>query len=98
MDHYQPARSAKRVGDLFAVYRERLVPPQASVERACVKVVAAVVGIELTEAQVSYTVSTKTVSVQIPSVMKSELRFYQEIILAELRRELGERGAPQYIR
>ena len=87
----------KRVGDLFEKYRTRMVAPQATVEKVCIEVVAEVAGVTLTEKQVSYTVATRTVSLQVPSVVKSELRFHHEAILSNLRRRIGKTNCPEVI-
>jgi hypothetical protein len=94
MEQYSNPKKMKRVGDLFAKYRDKIKPPQASVEKVCVAVIKDVTGFEVTLEQVTYTVSTRTVSLQVPSVLKSELRFYQQQILEQLRTQLGGDSAP----
>jgi ADP-ribose pyrophosphatase YjhB (NUDIX family) len=87
----------KRVGDLFEKYRLRFKAPQATVEKACVRAIAEVTGYTVREDQVTYTVHTQTLSLQVPSVLKSELRFAQDDILAALERELGETNTSRTI-
>ena len=77
-------KQMKRVGDLFEKYRLKIKAPQASVEKACVEVVKEVTGFDIKPDQVTYTVSTETLSLQVPSVLKSELRFYNKEILKKL--------------
>lgn len=97
MEPYSTPRAMKRVGDLFEKYRTRFKAPQASVEKECVVVIKEVSGFDLTTNQVAYTVSTRTVSLRVPSVLKSELRFHQQAILQELENRLGKDGCPKVI-
>ncbi len=97
MEEYSTPRQMKRLGDLFEKYRSRLKAPQASVEKACVEVIYEVTGFELKVEQVSYTVSTRTISLQVPSILKSELRFHHKSILDKLDEKLGKEGSPKVI-
>ena len=98
MEHYSTPRAMKRVGDLFLKYRTHFKAPQASVEKECLLVITEVTGYTLTSDQVTYTVSTRTISLTVPSVLKSELRFHQEAILIELKNRLGKDGCPLVLR
>lgn len=96
-EHYSTPKAMKRLGDLFEKYRTHFKAPQASVEKECVAVVKEVTGFTLTQEQVSYTVSTRTISLQVPSLLKSELRFHYAAILSKLTERLGKDGAPKTI-
>ena len=96
MEDFTPRRM-KLVGDLFAKYRTHFVAPQASVEKACAKAIKDVTSLSIAQEQITYTVATRTISIQAPSVVKSELRFHHQAILMRLEHELGERGAPKAI-
>ena len=87
----------KKVGDLFDVYRKRLKPPQGSVIRSFVEVVDEVLGLTIKEAQVSYSVGSKTLHLRVPAPMKSEIKLHEGELLAHLAGRLGERGAPKHI-
>lgn len=87
----------KQLGDLFEKYRLRLKAPQSTVEKECVVVIREVAGFTITAAQVTYTVSTRTISLQVPSLLKSELRFHHTAILQELENRLGRDGCPKVI-
>lgn len=87
----------KRVGDLFDKYRARIKAPQATVEKASVQVIKELTGFSVTVEQVTYTVSTRTLSLQVPSVLKTELRFKQQEILVALEQQLGKDGCPRVI-
>lgn len=97
MDNYSTPRQMKRIGDFFEKYRSRFRAPQASVEKACAEVILEVTGFEVTVEQITYTVNTRTVSLQIPSILKSELKFHHESILKKLTDQLGREGAPKTI-
>lgn len=97
MDNYSTPKPMKRLGDLFDKYKTRFKAPQASVEKAFIEVVKEITGYEITTDQVTYTVSTRTISLQIPSILKSELRFHHRLILEKLTTQLGREGAPKTI-
>lgn len=94
---YSTPKPMKRIGDLFESYKKRFKAPQASVEKEVIDVFKEVTGFELSPDQVVYTVSTKTLFLQVPSVYKTELRFHHPAVLKELKKRLGEEGAPQTI-
>ena len=85
------------VKDLFSKYKNRLAPPQKTVEMEVIRVVGEIVGIALTEAQVSYTVSTKTVSLRVSGMVKQEIKIKNRNILDELKKRLGEKNSPNQI-
>lgn len=85
------------VRDLFEKYRKNLHAPQKTVEVEAVRVIGELIHITLTDQQIRYTVSTRTLSIQVPSVLKQELRRHYPIILQELKARLGEKSAPQVI-
>ncbi len=97
MDGYSTPRAMKQVGDLFEKYKTRFKAPQASVERECLLVIKQVTGFDILPAQIKYTVSTRTISLQVPSILKSELRFHHAAILQELETRLGKGGCPKVI-
>ncbi len=97
MKEYSTPKKMKRVGDLFAKYRTRFKPPQATVEKACVLTIKEVSGFDVTTDQIIYNVSTKTLSLQIPSILKSELRLKFPVILKALENKLGKNEAPSTI-
>jgi len=85
------------VKDLFSKYKNRLAPPQKTVEMEVIRVVGEIVGITLTEAQVSYTVSTKTLSIRVSGIVNQEVKIKNREILAELKKRLGEKNSPSQI-
>lgn len=97
MDEYFVPKKMKPVGDLFEKYKTLFKAPQATVEKECIVVVSEVTGYKLTPGQVSYTVSTRTISLRVPSILKSELKFYYSQILKVLENRLGVDGSPKVI-
>lgn len=94
-------RRSKRSGELTSItslldrYRERLRPPQASVEKVVVAVIQEEIGISLRPEQVSYTVATKTLVLRVPSVLKTELLTKRQTILSVTKQRLGRHNAPE---
>lgn len=97
MEQYSTPKAMKLIGDLFERYRTRIKAPQASVEKECAAVITKVTGFTVSVEQINYTVSTRTISLQVPSILKSELRFKQQQILQELENRLGKDGCPKII-
>ena len=85
------------VRDLFEKYRKHLQAPQKSVELEAIRVIGEITQLTLKEHQVAYTVSTRTLSLQVPSLLKQELKRHQADILQELKARLGEKSAPYHL-
>lgn len=85
------------IGSLMARYRERLRPPQASVEKEVVVVIKEVTGYDITVAQVEYTVYSRTVALRVPSILKTELLTHKTAILDNLSKRLGTHHAPEVL-
>lgn len=85
------------VRDLFSKYKNTLVAPQKTVELETIRVVGELTRLKLAEKSVSYTVSTRTVSIQASGMIKQEIKIHSEAILVELRKRLGCKNAPQTI-
>lgn len=97
MEDYSVPKKMKQIGDLFERYRTRIKAPQASVEKVCVEVIKDVTGYTVTIKQVTYTVATRTLSIQVPSVLKTELKFHYATILQTLEKRLGTTTSPKVI-
>ena len=97
MQPYTPPKPMKKVGDLFERYKKRFIAPQASVEKLCSEVIKEITGFEISADKISYTVSSKTLSLNVPSILKSELKFHHSKILETMKEKLGERGSPKNI-
>jgi hypothetical protein len=85
------------IKDLFSKYKRVLKAPQKTVEVEVVRVIGEVTGLRVQESQVKYTVSTRTVSVQAPSIIKQELKIQQRELLKALKQNLGAGSAPEHI-
>lgn len=97
MEHYSSPKPMKKIGDLFERYKKHFKAPQASVEKECVIVIKDTTGFSIDLKQVEYTVSTKTLYLKLPSIVKSELKFHHKIILETLDERLGVDVAPKKI-
>lgn len=94
----KPAQeNGQQLGNLLARYKERFKPPQASVVKECVEVIGVVTGITLQQHQLTYTVSTRTITVQASSLIRSELKTHQQAITKALQERLGAHNAPKVI-
>ena len=98
MQHYKPPAAMKSIGSLFDKYRTHFKPPQASVEKEAVAVINDITGFKLVESQVKYSVATKTLSLQLPSILRTEVLFKKQQILDQLQKNLGKDGSPQVLR
>ena len=87
----------KKLGSLFERYQKKLVPPQASVEKRVAEIICEITPLKITKEQVKYSVGTKTVSLQVPSVLKSELQHYKQAVLDRLDSEMGIKNSPKAI-
>jgi hypothetical protein len=79
----------KHIGELFSRYKKTIKPPQATVTKEFVVVCEAVTGIPIKPEQCVYTVATKTIYLQTPSLVKSELLQKKPALLAALKAKLG---------
>jgi hypothetical protein len=87
----------KQIGSLFERYQKVLKAPQASVEKELIVVVKEVCGYDLQRTQVRYVVASRTIYLQVPSLLRSELKFYHTRILEALQARLGGDSAPKTI-
>jgi hypothetical protein len=85
------------VKDLFEKYRKTLQAPQKTVEIEAIKIIGELTNITLKEYQVSYTVSTRVLAINAPSVVKQEIKFKHDAILAALKKQLGVKSSPQTV-
>lgn len=97
MFDYTAPKKMKKLGDLFDKYRLRFKAPQATVEKECIKVIKEITDYNISLNQVNYNVTTKSIYLQVPSVLKTELKFKHPLILQSLRNNLGVEGAPKNI-
>jgi hypothetical protein len=96
MQKKDPTLNIQQLGNLLDRYKRHLKPPQASVEKECIYIIKELYGFVILPQQVSYSVSTKTLHIKTPSIMRSELVMKYPEIIHELKQRLGE-SAPQMI-
>lgn len=86
-----------QIGNLLLRYKKHLKPPQASVEKEAIEVIQEITGFLLKVDQVTYTVSSRTLHLQIPSLLKSELKPQYPNILLTLKSRLTAAHSPTTI-
>ena len=86
-----------KVGALFEKYKLKLKPPQGSIVKEVIEVVGDITGISLEKSQIKYSVHTKVISIQAPSLIKQEIKLHQDDILIHLKARLGINNAPTLI-
>lgn len=87
----------KHLSSLFERYQKILIPPQASVEKRTAEIICEITPLQVTQKQVAYNVGTKTLSLQVPSIIKSELQHHKVAILKQLEQELGVKNCPKVL-
>jgi hypothetical protein len=87
----------KHVGSLLESFQKRFVPPQASVEKRVSEIICEITPLTIKPEQVSYSVGSKTISLKIPSILKSELQHHKTAILGRLDAEMGIKNSPKTI-
>lgn len=95
MSKKPPEQNKQHLSNLLAAYKDRFKPPQASVERLVIETVKEVTGVELRPSQVIYTVSTKTIKLNTPSILRAELQASQNAIKQSLKQKLPEHNIPE---
>lgn len=86
-----------RVGSLFEKYATKLRPPERTVTTVVCEVIGDVMGYPIKENMVRYKVSTKTIELKMPSILKQEVLMHQNEIMVHLKGRLGETHAPRTI-
>jgi hypothetical protein len=79
-----------KLSALFDKYIKTLKAPQKTVEKAARVAIFEVTGLQLVDAQIKYTVSTQTLFVNAPSIMRTEIKIKNEEILRALQVVLGK--------
>jgi len=86
-----------KVGNLFNKYKDRIRAPQASVVIVFIDIVKDVCGITLEPQQISYTVSSRTVTIYASSILKHEVLRHSPDILRHCQGRLGDISCPKQI-
>ena len=93
----QRGQGIKKVSDLFLKYKNTLRAPQGSVIAAFIVVVDDLFSVALTRSQCSYSLSSRTLSVKVSGMIKSEITLKKKEILMRMVDILGEKSAPKEI-
>lgn len=80
----------QQIGSLFDKYKKTLRPPQRSVEKKALEVINQEFQFHLTEANLSYNPKTKTLKLNVPSVVRTEVMRQKSRVLVRLKTVLGE--------
>ena len=92
-----PTENSSQLGNILARYKNRFKPPQSAVEKVVIEGVAAVAGFALKKEQVAYTVSSKTVTFKVPSIIKSEIKAKHKELSVYLSAHLPESDVPKVL-
>lgn len=87
----------KRISTLFDKYKNTLRAPQGSVINTFCEVVDELIGVRVKKEQVSYNTYNKTIVLNSPGVIKSEIKINKKEILNHLKGRLGVGSAPKDI-
>lgn len=94
----KPAHTNKQhLSNVLSLYKDRFKPPQASVEKVFIQVVQEVTGFSLKPNQVNYSVGNKIISLQVSSLIKTELKSKQQAIVERLVEVLPKQDVPKVI-
>ncbi len=86
------------VSSLFEKYKQLIKPPQQTVQKAMLEIIKDVTGHSLLPETLLYTVSSRTLTLKISSLLKQEILLHQKELLMHARGRLGDKNAPLYIR
>lgn len=94
MDNYSSPKKMKSLGELFTKYKNHFTAPQTTVEKAAQIAIKEITGFDLNLNQITYTPNTRVLNLNIPSILKTELKFYYSDIIKKLKSDLGEKTSP----
>jgi hypothetical protein len=87
----------KKISDLFDSYKTRFAPPQKTVEDLCFELITSKTRLPVIREHITYTVSTRTLYIQAPALVKSELRHHHAELIKEFKNKLGVTHSPRVI-
>ena len=87
-----------KVSDLFLKYKSILKAPQGTVITACIESVSEIFGHTLSKSQCRYNIHTKTLTITVSGILKSEIILRKREILQKMIEKLGTESAPKDIR
>lgn len=87
----------KKLSNLFDKYKNTLIAPERSVKQVFCEVVKDLYGWDVPFEVITYTPSSKTLSIQSSGALKSEIQIHHQEIITHMKGRLGERSAPKKI-
>ena len=87
----------KHLSTILEKFQKRFTPPQASVQRRVAELICELTPLKVTSEQITYSVASKTITLKLPSILKSELQHHKPAILQRLEQEMGIKNAPKTI-
>jgi len=87
----------KHLSTILEKFQKRFTPPQASVEKRVAELICELTPLTVTADQITYSVPSRTISIQVPSILKSELQHHKTAILGRLEKEMGVTNCPKTI-
>lgn len=90
-------RQLRPIQGLFEKYQRTLKAPQKVVVDTFTEVVHDLLGVQIDTADVTYSVSQKTLTVRLSGVLVSELRVHEAEILHHMKGRLGAQNVPKKI-
>jgi hypothetical protein len=94
MQKKDPTQNNQQLGNLLLRYKKLIKPPQQTVVAEVVLVVKEIVGVDVRQNQFTYAVSSRTLYVKSPSIIKTEILRAKNELLKALRERLGENNSP----
>ena len=85
------------ITNLFEKYKKTLKAPQKTVIDAFKKAAQEVVGFEIKPQHLSYSPQTKTITLSISGLQKSEILLKKKEILTRVEKIIGKRNSPTTI-
>ncbi|MCF7816074.1 MAG: hypothetical protein K9M10_02420 [Candidatus Pacebacteria bacterium] len=86
-----------RISDLFKKYTQILKAPQGTVVNACINAIKTSLGVTVRKDQCRYSVSSRTLTLNVSGPVKSEVLLRKKQLLAEISAEVGEKSCPKEI-
>ena len=97
MKQKSPEENNQQIGNLLSRYKDRLKPPQASVEKVFLEAVESITGLTIDKSRVRYNVAGRTISLQVSAMIKSELKTKQTELQKYLTEKLPKDRVPTVI-
>lgn len=93
----QRGQGIVKLSDLFKKYTDVLKAPQGTVVNAFIEVIFEVLGIRIEKDNCTYSVASKTLSVRVPGMIKSEITLQKKLILQKMAEKIGQKNVPKEI-